>query len=284
MTMLVGWIAVDQRSPASAYIASDSRFTWGGPQSTVFEYGRKVFACKNSADIFAYCGDVLFSSLALARVVEMADNGLLYESDANSNQRHEAFNRHLMKLASYYPTNAIGNNIQIYHISRDTDAQFKFFNYSYNKKINEWNSSVIEPDLTKSGIVFTGGIGKKEFDELYLRYQTGMNADTSRNIFQCFCDCLQHKAPVLCGGAPQLVGLYRVSQSAKAAKKSICNGINYGIIWNEERYYLGSKVDKPEKYDIIRWYNNCFEICDCKTMQRKQNAMIQPNPFFSATP
>ena len=77
MTMIVGWVAVDQRSPASVYIASDSRFTWGEQSSFEFDYGRKVFACKNSADIFVYCGDVLFPSIALGRVVEMADNGLL---------------------------------------------------------------------------------------------------------------------------------------------------------------------------------------------------------------
>ncbi len=281
MTMIVSWIAVDQNSPASAYIASDSRFTWGGPKGPTFEYGRKVFACKNSADIFAYCGDVLFSSLALARVVEMADNGLLYGPDSDSSQRHETINHHLKKLVSCYPSVALGHDVQIYHISRDHERHFHFYKYSHNDKIG-WNSSTIEPDLSKSGTIVTGGIGKNKFDELYKDYQKGPNKDTSRNIFQCFCDCLQNKQPDMCGGAPQLVGLYRVASSAKEA---IRNGINFGIIWNGARYYLGSEVDKPEKHDIIRWYNNCFEICDCETMQRKQKAMIQPNPFLlSATP
>lgn len=281
MTMIVGWVAVDQRSPASAYIASDSRFTWGGTKDSVFEYGRKVFACKNSADIFAYCGDVLFSSLALARVVEMADNGLLYEPNADSNQRFEAVNHHLMKLVSYYPSSALGYDVQMYHISRDHGGKFHFYEYSYNTT-KGWKSSEMETDLSKSGVIFAGGIGKKRFEDLYIQYQAGINSDTSRNIFQCFCDCLKHKEPVMCGGAPQLVGLYRVAPSAKGA---IRNGMNYGIIWNGSRYYLGSEVDKPENYDIIRWYNDCFEICDCETMRRKQNAMIQPNPILlSATP
>lgn len=281
MTMIVGWVAVDQRSPASAYIASDSRFTWEGLKDSAFEYGRKVFACKNSADIFAYCGDALFSSLALARVAEMADNGLLYEPDSDSNQKYEAINHHLKKLISYYPSSALGQDVQMYHISRDHSGNFHFFKYSYNSK-KGWNSSIIDADLSKSGVIFTGGIGKKQFEDLYIQYQAGINSDTSRNIFQCFCDCLHRKEPVMCGGAPQLVGLYRVAPSAKGA---IRNGMNYGIIWNGSRYYLGSEVDKPENYDIIRWYNDCFEICDCETMSRKQNAMIQPNPILlSATP
>lgn len=276
MTMIVGWVAVDQRSPASAYIASDSRFTWGGLSHPEFDYGRKVFACKNNADIFVYCGDVLFSSIALGRVVEMADSGLLFEYNSISNLRYDVIKHHLQKLFSTYPSNVLGDNIQIYHISRDLNSQFHFYSYYYSKA-SGWRNSEITTDLSKSGVIFTAGIGKNQFDELYNKYQTGPNSDTSRNVFQCFCDCLQNKKPVMCGGAPQLVGLYRVANNAK---KSICNGMNYGIIWNGSRYYLGSEIDKPEKHDTIRWYNNCFEICDCETMQRKQDAMIQPNPLL----
>ena len=243
MTMIVGWVAVDQRSPASAYIASDSRFTWGGSKGPTFEYGRKVFSCRNSADIFVYCGDVLFSSLALARVVEMADNGLLYEPDSDSNQRYEAINHHLLKLVSYYPSSAFGHDVHIYHISRDHIGSFHFYEYNYNNK-NGWNSSEIEADLSKSGVIFAGGIGKKQFDNLYKQYQEGSNVDTSRNIFQCFCDCLQNKQPDMCGGAPQLVGLYRVASSAK---EPIRNGINFGIIWKGARYYLAWRPHELQK-------------------------------------
>lgn len=281
MTMIVGWVAVDQRSPASVYIASDSRFTWGEQSSFEFDYGRKVFACKNSADIFVYCGDVLFPSIALGRVVEMADNGLLYKYDSSSNLRYNVIGHHLKKTFSAYPSSVLADDVQIYHISRDLNGQFHFYKYFYYKA-KRWNNSEIPADLSKSGVVFTAGIGKKQFDELYGKYQTGLNSDTSRNVFQCFCDCLQHKNPVKCGGAPQLVGLYRVANSAK---KSICNGMYYGIIWNGSRYYLGSEIDKPEIHDTIRWYNNRFEICDCETMQRKPSAMIQPNPLLPlATP
>jgi hypothetical protein len=58
MTIILGWLAVDSHSPSSAYIASDSRFTWGHVAN--YSYGRKLFAFKDYPDILGYCGDVLF--------------------------------------------------------------------------------------------------------------------------------------------------------------------------------------------------------------------------------
>lgn len=41
MTILIGWLGVDERSPCSAYLMSDSRFTWGtNPES--YNYGQKL--------------------------------------------------------------------------------------------------------------------------------------------------------------------------------------------------------------------------------------------------
>lgn len=171
MTMAVGWVAVDQRSPASVYIASDSRFTWGELSGPKYDYGRKVFACRNSADIFVYCGDVLFSSNELGRIVEMADSGLLYDCNSISNERFNVINYHLRKLFSTYPSSALGADIQIFHISRDIDGQFHFYKYSYNK-VCGWNNSEIIADLSKSKVIFTAGVGKAQFNYLYNNTET----------------------------------------------------------------------------------------------------------------
>ena len=79
-----------------------------------------------------------------------------------------------------------------------------------------------------------------------------------------------------------MVGIYRVADSAPELLR---NGLEFGIIVAGRRYFLGAEIDNLEDYDIIRWYNELFEICDGNTMLRKNNAMPQPNQLIKmATP
>lgn len=57
MTLIVGWLACDQRGPCSAYIASDSRIS---DNRNFYDYSQKTFALKNTSDILGYCGETLF--------------------------------------------------------------------------------------------------------------------------------------------------------------------------------------------------------------------------------
>lgn len=280
MTMLVGWVAVDQRSIASAYIASDSRFSWSDQWR--YDCGRKVFACKYSPDIIAYCGDVLFSSVILSRMVDMIDRELMYNNHCLSEERRKAILLHLQKQFATYPKTALAEKIQIYHVSRDLDGKFHLYSYAAGSS-DKWKSEEIEIDSSRSNVIFAAGIGKTEFDALYDKYNTeGLSSDTSRNVFQCFCGCLRSMQSSKCGGAPQLVGLYRVAPSAK---EEIRNGLDFGIIADGKRYLLGAEVDKEINGDKIRWYNEYFEICDGYTLRRKKDAMPQPNPLLNlATP
>ena len=45
MTLIVGWLACDQRGPCSAYIASDSRIS---DNRNCYDNSQKVFAFKNT--------------------------------------------------------------------------------------------------------------------------------------------------------------------------------------------------------------------------------------------
>ena len=281
MTLLVGWLAVDQRSAASAYILSDSRYTWSSAIS--YDYGRKVFACKNSPDIMAYCGDVLFPSTAIARMVAIIEQGLLFGNESTSEHRSHAIFNHLSQLSSSYPSMKAVGGIDIYHISRDLDGSFHTF-YYHTQNNHDWMRDEIDNHTDKSKVIFIVGAGANDFKNSYSIYNAdnSPNANTSRNIFHCFCDCLLNNRLSNCGGAPQLVGLYRV---AKSAPKYISNGIEIGIIVNHNRCFLGAELEYLDDYDIIRWYNELFEICDGNSMLRKITAMRQPNPLsYSATP
>jgi len=68
MTSLVAWVGVD-RKPGSLYLASDSRLTWtvrkGEAPVRKWDSGPKVFASRQTADIFRYWGFTEFPSQLL---------------------------------------------------------------------------------------------------------------------------------------------------------------------------------------------------------------------------
>ena len=74
MTLIVGWLACDQRGPCSAYIASDSRIS---DNRNFYDYSQKTFALKNTSDILGYCGETLFTYQILTRLTSMCDVGML---------------------------------------------------------------------------------------------------------------------------------------------------------------------------------------------------------------
>ena len=82
LTSLVVWVAVDQRGPASVYIATDSRISWpAGPTgATQWDGARKTYSTTKLAHIMGYVGDVLFPALTLPTVAAQLDACLHDES------------------------------------------------------------------------------------------------------------------------------------------------------------------------------------------------------------
>ena len=267
MTVLIGWIGVDSRVPCSAYLLSDSRISWNSRLDT-YDYGRKLFAFKNSPDILGYCGEVLFPSQVLSQICELESNGLLFSASDTSSQRSQKVLEQIKEQYRSYPTHA-RNNTTIFHICRDIDCSFSAYKYSYDDRCNLWRTEYLPTPTDKSAIIIHDGSGASEFNRLYSKYQKGDLSDTSRNIFQCFCDMLSNTIDASCGGPPQLVGLYN-------GKKF--NGLTYGIIYGGSRYFCGSPYQDQGNHECVRWYNENFEICDGHSMEIRPSAMRQPNP------
>ncbi|KOP65501.1 hypothetical protein AMS62_09745 [Bacillus sp. FJAT-18019] len=267
MTLLISWLGVDSRGPASAYIASDSRISWG--KYGAFDYGKKVFAFNNYPDIIGYCGDVLFPSIILSQIIEMGDSGLLFSPEYTSKQRFEIIKDRILQSFFKYPHHLTGivNDIQIIYISRDLSNKDFFCHTIEWRRDGGWNFRKINLP-NESDILFCLGSGAREFKENYKRYQEGPNTSTSRNVFHCFCDTLSNIKDTYCGGAPQLVGVYRKPGSG---------GIRYGIIKDKKRYFYGAEVYSATNYDSIEWRNDLFERCDGFSMRRKDGAMEQPD-------
>ena len=263
MSLLITWLGVDSRAPASIYIASDSRITWG--KDSKWDYGRKVFGFSKSPDILGYCGDVLFPTLVLPQIIDIADRGLLFSKKETCKEKFEIIKEKVIKLFKNYPNNALISPFSIVHASRD-DKNFFCHIIEWNK-INGWKGKKANFD-DYSNKLFVLGSGKNEFLSKFRTYWESCNKKTSRAVFHCFCDTLFNIKDDYCGGLPQLMGLYRIGDSR-------C----FGIIKKRKRFVSGIEIKKSIDFNLIEWRNELFERCDGKTGQRLKGAQKQPNPI-----
>lgn len=267
MTLLLSWLGVDSRAPASIYIASDSRISW--PGITSWDYGRKVFAFKNHPDILGYCGDVFFPSQVLSQIVDIGDQGLLFDNDSPCKAKFEAIKEKVIQIFSSYPSdqqNIMGDSLSILHASRDIKKQF-FCHLIEWTRGKGWSGREAKfSDYSDQLMVL--GSGRTEFLRKFEEYWKSENKKTSRAVFHCFCDTLSSIKDQYCGGTPQLVGLYRIE-----------NAKSFGIIHSKRRYFLGVDITNLKNFNHIDWRNELFERCDGYSMKRLKGAQSQPNPL-----
>ena len=233
-----------------------------------------MFAFANSADILGYCGDVLFPSIALNQIIELADAGLLFSPETSPAQKFQEIVKKLNFLTSAYPSATAGlarNKLSIIHASRGGLEGKEFFCQAIAwDDQHGWRAQPVQfPE--QSDVLFVKGTGADEFRKNYERYRSGPTKGTSRSVFHCFCNTLANTAIPSVGGAPQLVGLYRKPDSP---------GRNYGVVWAKNRYFLGTRIDHlSSRAPCVEWRNANFELVDGKTMRPFDIAQRQPDPL-----
>ncbi len=275
MTLLVSWVGVDSHGPASVYLASDSRLSWGA--DCYFDQGRKVFAFRTSPDIVGYCGDVLFPSMAISQAIALANNGLLFSQSNTCLERFELFRTQIKGHFQQYPTEhgvLSGNMFQMVFASRDrvNPRSFACFQLDWRKDTGWRTTKLALP--AQSAVTASLGSGGTYFDQNLTQYDTGPNQSTSRNVFHCFCETLFSAVDPYCGGSPQLVGLYCKPNSL--AKQ-------FGIIRSGYRYLNGMRITNAPSFTSVEWRNDLFERCDGQTMLRLDGAMPQPDVLRTST-
>jgi len=275
MTSLLVWYAADKKKvagfrPASVYIATDSLITW--KDESKWPHGKKVFAAKSSPDIFAYCGDRLFAAHVLGQVVAAIDSGYLFAYGESAAERMSKVQQTLRMLWKTYPE-AQQDDTHIVHVTRDgegVDCRFLVQKHHFQPRKLPHSGLVIEaPSGQVSAPLLMLGSGSKvvrsHIEEWNRQYE---NRHTSRSIFSAFCESLESGIDENTGGAPQLVGLYRVEA-----------GRSFGVIWKNDRYFDGLRTLPTANKDGVAWRNNTFEIADQTTKRRAAGAAVHHRKY-----
>jgi hypothetical protein len=266
MTSLLAWVGVDARGPASIYMASDSRISWGSKAQ--WNYGRKLFASTKHPDIIGYVGDVLFPSLVLGQIIDLIDNGVLFNSNDTPQERLEKLKRVIQTTYEYYPNEA-RQAFTVLYGTRERDklqSVFHMFTLEFSTDSSDCKVKPLQLPNTSSHIHILGS-GKNTVSRHIQVWQKSSQGGTSRSVFSAFCDSLTSGEDTFSGGVPQLVGLYRINPASA-----------FGIIYNNERYLLGLPVDETKGLEEVEWRNELFERCNWKTKQPLAKAQKQPRP------
>jgi len=258
LTSLAAWPGIDSRGASTMYIVSDSRLSW--PRSSGhWDYGVKVFACKESADIFGYYGDVLVPSMVLPRLAEAS----VLSDNVGSDTRHSTVHALVKSAADVLPVSR-KFEFGIVHASRHgkgMKSQYRLWHLRWSS-IAGW-ADAEEPMGSNSALLIHLGSGGRIIRNNAASSQAELGI-VSRGVFTGFCDGLTSGEDPDSGGAPQLVGLYRHG-----------TGRHFGIVYCGRKYYRGIESPSLDLPDL-QWKNELLEDCDPLTRARLPGAQAHP--------
>ncbi|MEV4561688.1 hypothetical protein AB0K51_32550 [Kitasatospora sp. NPDC049285] len=249
MTSLSVWTGVDQRGPASLYIATDSRISWPDGRKP-WDHGRKTFHSHTTPDIFGYVGDVLFPAMTLPLVVDLFDHQGLTGADMAARQaRFES----LVRAAAAQLPGHVRADVVFVHCSRDgsgVGCEFGLQLLRYRKATDDW--SVEKPPMaaTSSELELLGS-GRNALEDALAEWRQSDASGTSRAAFSAFCEALERGADRATGGPPQLVGLYRQGP-----------GRPFGVSWQDELFLHGTPIRSDTSMPGIEWRDRLFQRVD----------------------
>lgn len=242
MTTLISWVGVDQRAPASLYIAADSRITWG---SEHWDRGAKTFASPTTPDVLGYCGDVLFPALVLPQFVACLGADLI---DSTWKHRRRALSQLVERSIAQMPRTQ-RRKFTIVYCSREgkgMQSRFRAGALEYHPQRGSAWRGLRMPK--RSRLIYEGGSGAPHVDRhRKLWDESEAQGGTSRAEYGAFVDALREGKDSSSGGPPQLVGLYRTG-----------NGRYFGTRYRREQFVAGAEID-PQVDGGIEWRGELFE-------------------------
>ena len=221
---------------------------------------KKVFACKDSPDIFGYYGHVLVPQKVLPQLEETP---ILATYDT-SEKRHSALRTLAESCVNALPATHRAE-FGIVHASRDgveMKSAFRLWHLHWTAQ-DEWIDEEIAIGYDSVPLIECGSgarVVRNKTDAS--KIELGV---VSRAVFTGFCDGLASDGDPFTGGVPQLVGLRRHGM-----------GMHFGIVYGGKRYYRGDdRISFLDPLDV-QWKNELFENCSAITGARLSNAQLQP--------
>jgi hypothetical protein len=162
MTLLVAWVAVD-KTPASIYIAADSRISWS--TRVHWDHAQKVFCTPETKEIFGYCGDVIFPTQTLSQLCQIAPTGVLFACSSSSpEQRIGVYTNHLDQSLKSYPKQCLAEGFDILYACCYAGS-FYAYQISFDPKKGLAYKKLPLP--SRSDTLAVLGTGKRLFDSRY---------------------------------------------------------------------------------------------------------------------
>lgn len=272
MTLLVSWMGVDTHGVSSAYIATDSRLSWG--KKYTFDHAVKTFYLRNFPAVVGYYGDSLSALMIISQATNIIDSMSANSSGMTFDLVVDVFERIIRNGYVNYPAGSVeySGSVGIVVAGRETieSESFKTATIEIGAPGTPAVKKIIELPL-KSGVIHCGGSGNNKFNSKFENYNKLGNANTSRNVFHAFVDSIVNDGDPGVGGPPQVVGVIR---------KPGTMGMTLGLVFNNLRYICGQLIERDllATGDIAPlWFNENFEISHPLTKRRKDGAQVQPN-------
>jgi len=268
MTLLVAWTGIDSRSPASVYIATDSRVSWG--ERRYFDHANKTFAIRQFPAIIGYCGDSLASQMLISQAIAVIEaipdyTGITFEGLV------DIFIRIIVRNYTQYPVDLSTGSFTVVMCGKATVGSAGNFEcYRIDSTFKDTKiAKVLFPE--KSGPIVIAGSGKSDFQTLYQNHQIpdNPNKSTSRDVFHAFYKAISQGNNPTVGSIPQITSVYR---------KPNTGGSHCGVVVEGQRYIAGQLVDRDILPENVQWFNDNFEITNPHTKRRENGAQMQP-PF-----
>lgn len=269
MTSLVVWVGVDQRRPASIYIATDSRISWAlnDQVSHTFDIGKKIWASASFPVVIGFTGDVMFPAIEVPNIIERLDKQAALPDPVGFVERalRHAWHRYPV------PERRALSIVMAHRMHQEMRSEFALTVLRWSPGSAAWTRSDIPAPISSSAIHF-GGSGSARVEYEILRWETSTASGTSRAVFGAFTDALGSGVDPRTGGAPQLGGIYRIG-----------HGRLFGVVHENQRYFAGSPLIGAETLPDVEWRNRLFERVDSATKSRLAEAQPHRDWHTAAT-
>ncbi|THD75569.1 hypothetical protein E7681_03690 [Thalassobius vesicularis] len=272
MTTTIAWLSYQNGAPSALTFASDSRLTWKVSGQT-WDYGRKIYWCKSSPDIFGFAGDVVSQSTVVSQVCEIFDYSASRLAHSTPKDRHLAFVAYLQSATAEFP-NSKSNGLHVLHGLRDGEGEscdFRLWRTVKEAGTHSWSDKELEfrADGKKNlvddpGQFFGAGSGASKHRAFWER-RIREAGNTSRSVFRALWDVIETAEDPMTGGLPQIASLGTTGFAkpvgfCKDHRRSVCglplasDGTGEDLEWRDENFRflkpssLKLKSNAPEHY------------------------------------